>query len=862
MSPRVAVYARYSSDLQDPMSIADQIAEIERLCARNGWTITHTFTDEDMTGKARNRPGFQDLLDVARRGEIDIIVAEAVDRLTRRVSHGLQTYDMLEYRNIKLHTVAEGEQDFMRMMLFSLGAQMYAESVGKHTKRGLKGKLTREKRLSSLAYGYRVLDADTGLNREIDPDQAAVVLRIFEETALGHSAEQICRGLNEDGIPAPRGGKWFPTALRGNKKREEGILRNRIYIGIARYAANTHVTNPEDGSRTVRQTPEERVDVEIPDLRIVPQDIWECAQAELAKRARTDAENPVKARRTKYLLSGLMICDVCGGPYIVVGKARYGCRNHRHGLCDNAATIAQARIETRVFTRLRSAFDTPELMAEFTKALAKERRKLERKNGTADIDRLRRKVAADEKARENIMRAIEAGAPWESFRARSDAIEATIAEATARIRDLEALQASGPARVPQTAEEAWVSAIGRLEILLGDPGVVHAAHQHLAVLIRSIRLRPDACAQDAHTAQILTDLGGLLLAAGAPRLFAERFSGKRQLSAVLGGWPPKIPASARSVQPADIDVVAFALGLEQLEVADQVRELRLAVGPGVEIAHVGLDRLAEQAELIPLAVLVDLLHRLQDQGLRLDRRPLGGLGLGRFPPRDGGRHRLRLFLDDILDHHEAGADVAQGFGRLALADADHVEPLFADPVGERGEIAVGTHQHETVEPAGMQQVHRIDHQPDVRGVLALGIGGLLVGDEAERMDLLRPGLQPRRGPVAIDPPERRFAVAGDFLQDRLGEAGGDVVGVDQDGEQRVRSVSHGLELERPGRARKAAPPGKGSKVDRGHGQQGTEPAPVTPCRSNGRPCRPRPRGPSRRPAPRGCRRWRRPRQRP
>ena len=71
-----------------------------------------------------------------------------------------------------------------------------------------------------------------------------------------------------------------------------------------------------------------------------------------------------------------------------------------------------------MFDRLRSAFDTPEMMAEFTKALAGERRKLERQNGTVDIDRLKHRIAVNEQARGNIMSAIAASAPWESFRAR------------------------------------------------------------------------------------------------------------------------------------------------------------------------------------------------------------------------------------------------------------------------------------------------------------------------------------------------------------------------------------------------------------------------------------------------------------
>ena len=46
------------------------------------------------------------------------------------------------------------------------------------------------------------------------------------------------------------------------------------------------------------------------------------------------------------------------------------------------------------------------------------------------------------------------------------------------------------------------------------------------------------------------------------------------------------------------------------------------------------------------------------------------------------------FVDDVFQKDEAVADVAEAFGCLRLADADHVHPLFADPVGERGEVAV------------------------------------------------------------------------------------------------------------------------------------------------------------------------------
>ncbi len=79
----------------------------------------------------------------------------------------------------------------------------------------------------------------------------------------------------------------------------------------------------------------------------------------------------------------------------------------------------------------------------------------------------------------------------------------------------------------------------------------------------------------------------------------------------------------------------------------------------------------------------------------------------------------------------------------------------------------------------MQEIHRGDHQTDVRGVLALGIGELLVRDQPQRRHLARPGVQPCRRPVAVDPPDRGFAERGDLLEDRLGVLGGHVVGVDE-----------------------------------------------------------------------------------
>ncbi|MDO5623038.1 MAG: recombinase family protein, partial [Paracoccus sp. (in: a-proteobacteria)] len=59
MTKRVAIYARYSSDLQQATSIDDQIAMGSRLCETHNWQLVHIFRDEEITGRHTRRPGFQ-----------------------------------------------------------------------------------------------------------------------------------------------------------------------------------------------------------------------------------------------------------------------------------------------------------------------------------------------------------------------------------------------------------------------------------------------------------------------------------------------------------------------------------------------------------------------------------------------------------------------------------------------------------------------------------------------------------------------------------------------------------------------------------------------------------------------------------
>jgi DNA invertase Pin-like site-specific DNA recombinase len=61
---RAACYARFSSDLQRPTSIVDQIAAAKKFALDQRWTFLddHVYTDAAISGSSLDRPGIQALL--------------------------------------------------------------------------------------------------------------------------------------------------------------------------------------------------------------------------------------------------------------------------------------------------------------------------------------------------------------------------------------------------------------------------------------------------------------------------------------------------------------------------------------------------------------------------------------------------------------------------------------------------------------------------------------------------------------------------------------------------------------------------------------------------------------------------------
>lgn len=289
------------------------------------------------------------------------------------------------------------------------------------TWQGQRGHHLRGKAVAGVAYGYKVsIQHDAkgeripGL-REIAPDEAEVVRRIFKDYSLGESPRAIVRALNEEKIPSPSGDEWRDTTIRGHQKRGTGILNNETYIGFRVWNRQRYLKNPETEKRNSRVNDTEvHETVEVPELRIVDQYLWDRVKVKQSLRTKiveeTAGNKLTGNKRPAYIFSGLIECGQCGGPYAIMGENRYGCTNHRKDLgCDNRRSVMRSELEQRVNSAIPHALLTPDLIEDIRANVATQVAAAAGKPGQKAKD-LRARLRKVQKEIDNLMLAFKSGA--------------------------------------------------------------------------------------------------------------------------------------------------------------------------------------------------------------------------------------------------------------------------------------------------------------------------------------------------------------------------------------------------------------------------------------------------------------------
>ena len=138
---RARIYARYSSDSQREASIEDQIRRCRARIEREGWIETEVFTDYAISGATAQRPGFKALLDTARTGHADVVVAEALDRISRDQEHIAGFYKELSFAGVQIVTLSEGDISELHVGLKGTMNALFLKDLGQKTHRGMEGRI-------------------------------------------------------------------------------------------------------------------------------------------------------------------------------------------------------------------------------------------------------------------------------------------------------------------------------------------------------------------------------------------------------------------------------------------------------------------------------------------------------------------------------------------------------------------------------------------------------------------------------------------------------------------------------------------------------------------------------------------------
>jgi len=157
------------------------------------------------------RIGMQKMLRDAEAQSFDVVLSEAMDRVSRNQADIASVFQRFQFRGVMIETLSEGLLSEMQIGMKGTMNAIFIKDLGDKTRRGLMGRALAGKCAGGKAYGYKNLVKFTEAgdpikgDRAIIPHEAATVVRIFTDYANGVSPMKIPSALNAEGINGPTG---------------------------------------------------------------------------------------------------------------------------------------------------------------------------------------------------------------------------------------------------------------------------------------------------------------------------------------------------------------------------------------------------------------------------------------------------------------------------------------------------------------------------------------------------------------------------------------------------------------------------------------------------------------------------------
>lgn len=407
---RAAIYARKSNDdngkTLDNKSITRQIENATAYAESKGFTVNpeHVFHDDGVSGaEFVKRPGLHEL--IKNTEEFDVVIMSELSRMGRDADRtALYLIDLYESgKRIFYYLTDEEEKLDNATSKFMLKVKAYTSEIEREkASQRVADTLYRKARAGHVTgrpvFGYdhvpvESISASGELVKShseyaINKVETDIIVNIFKMYQDGIGYKKIAKTLNGDttsnhtellakyfdGIPPKRakskGNFWSEMQIRS-------MLRNDRYTGKITYGKKK---SRYVGGSKITELSDEYIEIDRPDLRIVPDDIWGKVQSRIKTMAKRYSDSRggnvpfagsvLEAGDSQFLLSGLCICSECGSSLVSLGgstgtgpsrknKYKYGCSGyHNKGttVCSNNHSVDLNQLDQVIIENVMSNF--------------------------------------------------------------------------------------------------------------------------------------------------------------------------------------------------------------------------------------------------------------------------------------------------------------------------------------------------------------------------------------------------------------------------------------------------------------------------------------------------------------------------
>lgn len=317
ITPKAALYARFSSDNQREESIEAQLRALHEFCKKNGVIVIEEYCDRAKSATTDDRPEFLRMIDDSKKNEFDFIIVHKLDRFSRNRYDSAYYKHELKKNGVTLISVLEQIDDSPESIILESVldgmAEYYSKNLAREVMKGM-----RETALKAEATGGRppfglMVDATTR-KYIINENEAPAVRHIFEGIAKGKGYSQVIKEINNMGYRT-RNGKSF------GKNSLHEILRNEKYKGV--YIFNRSASKNIYGKRNnhCNKGNDDIIRIEGAIEPIVDEITFDIVTKIIGSRRR---DTPSNAKET-YLLAGKVFCGECGSS--LTGNRKHSGRN-------------------------------------------------------------------------------------------------------------------------------------------------------------------------------------------------------------------------------------------------------------------------------------------------------------------------------------------------------------------------------------------------------------------------------------------------------------------------------------------------------------------------------------------------------